>query len=168
MKIARRKLRRGLGHPASFGFGRKNYTEYKQPGGLQESRSGVEKLVSKKGGKNGEVYEVYTNKTNLGSSRKLAMADGEVMYSASDYEPSGSRSKWKNVTIPLSPTDQFTHTMWFLIHDLDPATQYEARVFAKNRYGWSDPPREAFRFTTRGAGWCISLIILLEGDGSSR
>ncbi|XP_065202669.1 limbic system-associated membrane protein-like isoform X2 [Planococcus citri] len=92
-------------------------------------------------------YISYPNKYDLKPGKK----DGDVMYAPGDYEGSGARSKWKNFTIQTTPSDQFTHSMSFLITDLDPATQYEAKVIAKNRFGWSEPPREAFRFTTKGA-----------------
>lgn len=78
--------------------------------------------------------------------------ESEMMYAPTEYD-SGQRSRWKNITLQVTPTEQFSHTMSYLIQDLDPATQYEAKAIAKNRYGWSDPPREAFRFTTKGAGW---------------
>lgn len=72
------------------------------------------------------------------------------MIYATEYEINGYRTNWKNVSLTAPPTYGFNHTMFYMIQDLDPATQYEVKVSAKNRFGWSEPSN-TFRFTTRGA-----------------
>ncbi|KAK7603997.1 hypothetical protein V9T40_004270 [Parthenolecanium corni] len=72
------------------------------------------------------------------------------MIFASEYDTAGLRPPWKNRTLLGTPTDRTNHTMWFTIEDLEPDTQYEARVFSKNRFGWSESS-EPFRFRTRSS-----------------
>ncbi|XP_066907829.1 limbic system-associated membrane protein isoform X3 [Halyomorpha halys] len=57
---------------------------------------------------------------------------------------------WNDVILPAIPSEQFTQSMYYLIKNLEPASQYEARVQAKNRFGWNEMS-ETFIFTTKGA-----------------
>ncbi|KAL1457818.1 hypothetical protein WDU94_008010 [Cyamophila willieti] len=54
---------------------------------------------------------------------------------------------WNDVVVPNSPTEQFTQQMSYLIRGLEPGTQYEAKVMAKNRFGWNQMS-ESFKFQT--------------------
>ncbi len=76
--------------------------------------------------------------------------DNEMIY-ATEYATGGFRTQWRNISLTAPSTGPFNHTMSYLIQDLDVATQYEAKVYAKNRFGWSEPS-ETFRFQTKGAG----------------
>lgn len=59
--------------------------------------------------------------------------------------------EWNNVILPAIPSEQFTQQMSYVIKSLDPAAQYEAKVQAKNRFGWNQES-DTFHFSTRGAG----------------
>lgn len=74
------------------------------------------------------------------------------MIFASEYDTAGLKPPWKNKTLLSTPTDRTNHTMSYFIEDLEPDTQYEARVFSKNKFGWSESS-EPFRFRTRLSGW---------------
>lgn len=73
------------------------------------------------------------------------------MIFASEYDTAGLKPPWKNKTLLGTPTERTNHTMSYFIEDLEPDTQYEARVVSKNRFGWSEPS-EPFRFRTRLSG----------------
>lgn len=66
---------------------------------------------------------------------------------------------WNNVILPAIPSEQFTQQMSYVIKGLDIAAQYEAKVQAKNRFGWNQES-ETFLFHTRGAGQYCSLFML--------
>ena len=54
--------------------------------------------------------------------------------------------------------------MSYLIRGLEPSSQYEARVQARNRFGWNQIS-EIFRFSTRAIGNLIlSLIIFFLNE----
>lgn len=57
------------------------------------------------------------------------------------------RNEWNDVILPAVPSEQFTHRMSYNIRGLDTASEYEAKVMAKNRFGWT-PMSEVFKFTT--------------------
>lgn len=57
------------------------------------------------------------------------------------------RNEWNDVILPAVPSEQFTHRMSYNIRGLDTAADYEAKVMAKNRFGWT-PMSEVFKFTT--------------------
>lgn len=59
--------------------------------------------------------------------------------------------EWNDVILPAAPSEQFTQQMSYMIRGLEPAFHYEARVQAKNRFGWNDIS-DTFHFTTRGTG----------------
>ncbi|XP_039280250.1 limbic system-associated membrane protein [Nilaparvata lugens] len=59
------------------------------------------------------------------------------------------RDEWNDVILPAAPSEQFTQQMSYMIRGLEPALHYEARVQAKNRFGWNDIS-DTFLFTTRG------------------
>ncbi|KAG7206790.1 hypothetical protein KM043_000701 [Ampulex compressa] len=63
----------------------------------------------------------------------------------------GVWGQWRELYIP-SGTNSISpiHTRSFNLTGLSEATRYEAVVFSKNRYGWSQPS-EIFRFATEGA-----------------
>ncbi|KAK9510633.1 hypothetical protein O3M35_005374 [Rhynocoris fuscipes] len=68
------------------------------------------------------------------------------------------RGEWRDVILPAIPSGQYTQHMSYLIKDLEPSAQYEARVQAKNRFGWNQLS-ENFRFSTRSAGQFSSSFI---------
>lgn len=93
---------------------------------------------------NFQHYSYGNSKLDMKPNRK----ENEMIY-ATDYELGNVRSHWKNISLTVTPTNRFNHTMSYQIQDLDPATQYEARVYSRNRYGWSEPS-DLFRFQTKG------------------
>ncbi|XP_059612214.1 neural cell adhesion molecule 2-like [Phlebotomus argentipes] len=59
-----------------------------------------------------------------------------------------SGNDWRDVILPAIPLSHlYTQTMSYLIHGLEPDHQYEAKVQARNRYGWSDVS-DRFIFST--------------------
>ncbi|GAB0088395.1 Immunoglobulin [Sergentomyia squamirostris] len=59
-----------------------------------------------------------------------------------------SGNDWRDVILPAIPLSHlYTQTMSYLIHGLEPDHQYEAKVQARNRYGWSEVS-ERFIFST--------------------
>ncbi|XP_025408165.1 neurotrimin isoform X2 [Sipha flava] len=63
------------------------------------------------------------------------------------YGYNSMRNEWNDVILPAVPSEQFTHRMSYNIRGLDTASEYEAKVMAKNRFGWT-PMSEVFKFTT--------------------
>ncbi|XP_014251664.1 limbic system-associated membrane protein isoform X1 [Cimex lectularius] len=61
------------------------------------------------------------------------------------------RGDWNDVILPNMPSGHYTQHMSYMIRGLEPAVQYEARVQAKNRFGWSQMS-EDFLFVTKGIG----------------
>lgn len=61
------------------------------------------------------------------------------------------RGDWSDVILPAIPSELFTQQMSYVIRGLEPGTQYEARVRARNRFGWNELS-EKFHFSTRGSG----------------
>lgn len=57
------------------------------------------------------------------------------------------RNEWNDVILPAVPSEQFTHRMSYNIRGLDTASEYEAKVMAKNRFGWT-PMSDVFKFVT--------------------
>ncbi|XP_037947418.1 hemicentin-1-like isoform X2 [Teleopsis dalmanni] len=58
------------------------------------------------------------------------------------------RNEWRDVVLPAMPlSHHYTQGMSYMIRGLDPDQQYEAKVQARNRYGWSDVTH-SFCFTT--------------------
>ncbi|KAK6632354.1 hypothetical protein RUM44_007395, partial [Polyplax serrata] len=55
---------------------------------------------------------------------------------------------WNDVILPAIPSELFSQQMSYLIRGLEPSSQYEARVQARNRFGWNQLS-EIFRFSTR-------------------
>ena len=71
------------------------------------------------------------------------------------FQANGSspKQKWEQITVPAAPKDGST-TMYSDTHVLEslaPATAYEAVVTAKNKYGWSQEPKQPFKLYTLGA-----------------
>ena len=84
--------------------------------------------------------------------RNLLLQENEMIYTTENEV--AIRQPWKNVTLSVMPSNRFNHTMSYLIQELDSATQYQAKVFSKNRFGWSES--DTFRFHTRGTGmYCV-------------
>ncbi|EEB18285.1 limbic system-associated membrane protein precursor, putative [Pediculus humanus corporis] len=59
---------------------------------------------------------------------------------------------WNDVILPAIPSELFSQQMSYLIRGLEPSSQYEARVQARNRFGWNQIS-EIFRFSTRAIGY---------------
>uniref|UniRef100_A0A1B6CBY1 Ig-like domain-containing protein n=2 Tax=Clastoptera arizonana TaxID=38151 RepID=A0A1B6CBY1_9HEMI len=57
---------------------------------------------------------------------------------------------WNDVILPAMASEQFTQQMSYLIKGLEPGVNYEARVQAKNRFGWNELS-DSFQFSTKGA-----------------
>lgn len=62
------------------------------------------------------------------------------------------RTDWRDVILPAIP-NQATgmQSMSYIIRGLEPGQNYEAKVQARNRYGWS-PVSESFTFQTTDTG----------------
>ncbi|VVC26794.1 Fibronectin type III,Immunoglobulin subtype,Immunoglobulin-like domain,Immunoglobulin-like [Cinara cedri] len=63
------------------------------------------------------------------------------------YGYNSMRNEWNDVILPAVPSEQYTHRMSYNIRGLDTASEYEAKVMAKNRFGWT-PMSDVFTFTT--------------------
>lgn len=72
-------------------------------------------------------------------------------YSYTIYGHPPVRSDWSDVILSPIPSGKPTQKMTYLIRGLEPSTQYEARVEAKNRFGWSQSS-DSFTFYTTGMG----------------
>lgn len=72
--------------------------------------------------------------------------DARMPYGIPDW-----RSEWRDVILPAQPTQQITQSMSYVIRGLEPRAQYEAKVQARNRYGWS-PVSDPFTFETTDTG----------------
>ncbi|XP_075214142.1 lachesin-like [Lycorma delicatula] len=57
--------------------------------------------------------------------------------------------EWSDVILPAAPSEQYTQQMSYVIRGLEPSYQYQARVLAKNRFGWNHMS-DIFQFSTRG------------------
>ncbi|XP_063236221.1 neurotrimin-like [Bacillus rossius redtenbacheri] len=66
------------------------------------------------------------------------------------YPSYGIRGEWNDVILPAIPSELHTQQMSYLIKGLDPGAQYEAKVQAKNRFGWGHVS-EGYQFVTRGS-----------------
>lgn len=64
--------------------------------------------------------------------------------------PIGRGGDWSDVILPAIPSELFTQQMSYVIRGLEPGSQYEARVRARNRFGWNDWS-DQFQFSTRGS-----------------
>ncbi|KAG8229665.1 hypothetical protein J437_LFUL008598 [Ladona fulva] len=51
----------------------------------------------------------------------------------------------------INQNQAFTHWGSFMLKDLEPGYNYEAKVQARNRYGWGEPSKR-FTFSIRGSG----------------
>jgi len=60
-------------------------------------------------------------------------------------------NEWRDVIINVEKKDRLTQRVHYLIHGLEPGTEYEAKVQARNRFGWN-AVSPGFRFDTRGSG----------------
>lgn len=54
-----------------------------------------------------------------------------------------------------------THRGWYLLKNLQPATNYEAKVQARNDHGWNKLS-QIFKFSTRAEGNCMLPIAFLK------
>ncbi|KAJ9582378.1 hypothetical protein L9F63_003281, partial [Diploptera punctata] len=82
------------------------------------------------------------------NARRPARRDNDT-YSYMSYGHHGIRSDWNDVILSPIPSGKPTQKMTYLIKGLEPSSQYEARVEAKNRFGWSRTS-ESFTFSTTG------------------
>jgi len=73
--------------------------------------------------------------------------DNEGYASSPIYGYNSMRNEWNDVILPAVPSEQFTHRMAYNIRGLDTASEYEAKVMAKNRFGWT-PMSDVFKFVT--------------------
>ncbi|KAF4523242.1 hypothetical protein B566_EDAN006865 [Ephemera danica] len=58
--------------------------------------------------------------------------------------------EWRDVIINVQRQDRLSQRVSYLIHGLEPGTDYEAKVQARNRFGWNTVST-GFRFSTRGS-----------------
>ncbi|KAJ8897311.1 hypothetical protein PR048_002657 [Dryococelus australis] len=65
--------------------------------------------------------------------------------------PAAAHGDWRDVIVPVVPSEQLTQRVSYLIKGLEPVTQYEAKVQARNRFGWGRES-DGFQFLTRSAG----------------
>lgn len=62
------------------------------------------------------------------------------------------RTIWSDVILPAMPTQNSGYqTMSYVIRGLEPGQSYEAKVQARNKFGWS-PISDAFTFQTTETG----------------
>ncbi|RZC33434.1 limbic system-associated membrane protein-like, partial [Asbolus verrucosus] len=62
------------------------------------------------------------------------------------------RTDWRDVILPASPAQTSgLQSMSYVIRGLEPGQNYEAKVQARNKFGWS-PVSEAFTFQTTDTG----------------
>jgi hypothetical protein len=60
-------------------------------------------------------------------------------------------NEWRDVIINVDKRERLTQRVSYLIHGLESGTEYEAKVQARNRYGWN-AVSSSFRFNTHGSG----------------
>ncbi|KAL1124697.1 hypothetical protein AAG570_001321 [Ranatra chinensis] len=96
-----------------------------------------------------EEFKLYFRKMPIG-------IPGATHYPVSSKRPQRrengtSMRDWTDVVLPspMSSEGEITHEMSYLITALQPSTQYEARVQARNSFGWNQMS-DNFRFSTRG------------------
>ncbi|PNF30215.1 hypothetical protein B7P43_G02596 [Cryptotermes secundus] len=82
------------------------------------------------------------------NNRRQSRRDNDT-YSFTIYGHPGIRSDWNDVILSPIPSGKPTQKMTYLIRGLEPSSQYEARVEAKNRFGWSRSS-DSFTFSTTG------------------
>lgn len=74
-----------------------------------------------------------------------------------------SKGDWRNVILPAPRQSRNSvQTMSYMIRGLEPGQQYEAKVQARNKFGWS-PVSKSFVFQTaeRGKSTCCSRLTIL-------
>ncbi|CAG9824386.1 unnamed protein product [Phaedon cochleariae] len=63
------------------------------------------------------------------------------------------RTDWRDVILPATPFHSpGVQSMSYVIRGLESGQNYEAKVQARNKFGWS-PISEAFTFQTTDSGW---------------
>jgi hypothetical protein len=82
------------------------------------------------------------------NNRRQSRKDNDT-YSYTIYGHPALRSDWNDVILSPIPSGKPTQKMTYLIRGLEPSSQYEARVEAKNRFGWSRSS-DSFTFYTTG------------------
>lgn len=65
-------------------------------------------------------------------------------------------NEWRDVIINVDKRERLTQRVSYLIHGLEAGTEYEAKVQARNRFGWNTVSK-SFRFDTRGSGTKLAL-----------
>ncbi|XP_014259908.1 uncharacterized protein LOC106672758 [Cimex lectularius] len=95
-----------------------------------------------------DEYRLYFRKAPQGSTNAID-SDPTTQKKSSRRTGHSVLKEWTDVVLQGDKTDRnLTHDKYYLIRSLEPSTQYEAKVQARNIFGWnqmSDP----FRFTTR-------------------
>ncbi|XP_059483925.1 neural cell adhesion molecule 2 isoform X2 [Neocloeon triangulifer] len=66
------------------------------------------------------------------------------------YRGAMGTNEWRDVIINVDRNDKSTRRVHYMIHGLEPGTEYEAKVQARNRFGWNNVST-GFRFDTRGS-----------------
>lgn len=67
------------------------------------------------------------------------------------------RTDWRDVILPaVSNQHVGLQSMSYIIRGLEPGQNYEAKVLARNKYGWS-AISEPFSFQTTETGWYSNL-----------
>ncbi|XP_063240276.1 neuronal growth regulator 1-like [Bacillus rossius redtenbacheri] len=65
----------------------------------------------------------------------------------SDSDQEGKADGWLDVLVPAVPSEQLTQRAWHVIRQLQPGASYEAKVRARNRFGWGEQS-PSFQFAT--------------------
>lgn len=94
---------------------------------------------------------------------RLWFQDNEGYSGSPIYGYNSMRNEWNDVILPAVPSEQFTHRMSYNIRGLDIASEYEAKVMAKNRFGWT-PMSDVFKFVTSATpeiGKNIQFLIMI-------
>lgn len=104
------------------------------------------------------IFGIYNIKISQ-ENRTYSGTGGVVSYSSggSSYghgrQYIDRRTDWRDVILPAPSPSQSTgiQTMNYIIRGLDPGQNYEAKVQARNKFGWS-PFSESFTFQTTDLG----------------
>lgn len=112
---------------------------------------------------------LYANDDSVvyGHYKKGSTASGRHQQQPRSLEP--QESEWTNIIPTVSGynprnanlfRNSFSYDGNFIFYGLNPSTEYEVIIQAKNREGWSDP-NTIFTFTTRSRGKKKLLLIIL-------
>ncbi|KAF6215645.1 hypothetical protein GE061_010401 [Apolygus lucorum] len=102
-----------------------------------------------------DEYRLYFRKAPIGSTPSNAIENDPISNKKSLRKSAAHGFKeWTDIVIQGDDVDQneeksLTHEKSYLIRALEPSTQYEAKLQARNIFGWNQMS-DTFRFTTRG------------------